>query len=225
MNKEEPTTILGIRSSALLEIALFLIGMLVLDFVLFDAPHTRFFATCLHPFWIIVLLVSAQYGTKEGLVAAIASSAVLLIGNMPEQTINQDMYDYLFLVAKTPLSWLVAAVILGELRQKHIRERAELQQSLADSQEREDRITHSYQFVKDLKEKLELRIAGQLRSSVAAYQAARACATPHRYRGISHGRTEPGKLLHLPAGRQRIERDTHPWLARRGPVHSPIPHP
>lgn len=173
--ENEPKKILGLRTSALLEIALFLLAALTLDLLL--GSGNRFWDINPHPFWIIVLLVAAQYGTGEGLAAAAASTVALLLFNMPEQGIQQNIYDYLYMVAKTPLLWVIAGVSLGELRMKHIRERREMQAALTHAQEREEKIAESYEWVRASKDKLELRIAGQLRSGVAAYQAARAMDT------------------------------------------------
>jgi len=41
-------------------------------------------------------------------------------------------------------------------------------EELVDSEEREQRIAQSYQWVKELKDQIELRMAGQLRSSITA---------------------------------------------------------
>lgn len=172
MEQEEKKTILGLRASALLEMALFFVAATLIDVLLLDG--TRFREVSPHPYWIVVLLMACQYGTAEGLVAAAISTLLLVLGNLPEQGLQQTLYDYWFMVLATPLMWLVAAVALGELRQRHIRERDSLRQSLEDSREREEKITQSYEWTKELKEKLELRVAGQLRSSVSAYQAARA---------------------------------------------------
>lgn len=170
-NAEETkaTTILGLRLSALFEIALFLGAMLVLDVLI--GQGDRFYDISPHPFWALIILIAAQYGTAEALVAAIAASAVLLLGNLPDQSITQDMYDYLLDVFRYPLMWLVTSVLLGELRQRHIRERNQLRTALAESHQRETKISTSYQWVRDAKEKLELRIAGSLRSSIAIYHA------------------------------------------------------
>lgn len=173
--EKQHTRILGIRASALLEILIFLVAMLIIDFIF--GAGVRFRDVSPHPFWIIVLLVAAQYGTAEGLVAALFSSVVLLLFNLPEQTSGQNVYDYLYTVAKTPLLWVIVGVTLGELRQKHIRERNELQENLDQATEREETLAQSYEWVKESKEKLELRIAGQLRSSISAYRAARSMET------------------------------------------------
>ncbi len=166
---EQHRSFLGLRLSALFEIALFLIVMVLLDTLAFD--NNRFYDVYPHPFWAIIILVAAQYGTAEAVIAAIATSVVLLVGNLPEQTIYQDMYDYLLDIFSRPLMWLSAAVLVGELRQRHINERNMLRKELNEAEIREEKITASYQWVKQLKERLELRIASQLRSSVATYQA------------------------------------------------------
>ena len=160
------------RTASIVEIALFLIVTLALDAFFFEG--NRFWGVEPHPFWIIILLMSAQYGTAEGVLAAILSSVALLLGNMPEQTIRQDMYEYLLYVVFNPLMWLVAGIVFGELRQRHVRERNQMEQELEDAHEREDEIAEAYDKVRSLKEKLELRIAGQLRASVNTYRAAQA---------------------------------------------------
>jgi hypothetical protein len=169
--KPERPKILGLRRSAILEIALSLIILLVIDYAFFD--HTRFWNVNPHPFWFVVLFVACKYGTKEGLVAAIAASAAFLIGNIPEQTMTQDIYAYQLSILKLPLLWLVSSVAFGELRQMHMREREQTESQLLASQEREQRIAESYQWVRQIKEQFELRVAGQMRSSIAAYQAAK----------------------------------------------------
>ncbi len=170
--EDQQRRIMGFRFAAIVEIALFLLVAVILDIVFGDGD--RFWDVEPHPFWIIIVLVAAQYGTAEGIVAVIASSLVLLVGNLPEQSFGQDMYDYLFEIAINPLIWIVAAVFLGELRMRHIRERNELQEELREANEREEKIAESYEWVRELKQKLELRIAGQLRSSIDTYRAAKA---------------------------------------------------
>lgn len=162
----------GLRGSAVLEIVLFFGVMLVIDMM--QAHGQRFWGVEPHPYWFIILLVAAQYGTAEGLLAVIVAICFLLIGNMPQQQLDQDMYAYLFAVTKLPLLWAVSAVTLGELRNRHIRERAHLYHELELAREREEKITESYEWVREHKQKLELRIAGQFRTAIDTYRAARA---------------------------------------------------
>lgn len=166
-----PPKILGIRRSALLEVVLYLTAALVLDALLFDG--TRYRSLSLHPFWPIVLLTAVQYGTTEALVAAGLASAALLVGNIPEQAISQDHYEYLFTLVREPVMWFVAAIAFGELRMRHMRERSALRVDLAKALEREQGVSAAYSRLTVVKDNLETRIAGQLRSAITMYQAAR----------------------------------------------------
>jgi polysaccharide biosynthesis protein PelD len=83
----------------------------------------RFWTVQPHPFWVPVLLVAVQHGTNAGLLAAGAATAALLIGNLPPQGIDQDYYAYLFEITWQPLLWMAAALILGELRTRQVRDR------------------------------------------------------------------------------------------------------
>ncbi len=164
--------ILGLRLSALLEMVVFFVVALLIGWLAGASP--RFIAVSPHPFWIIVLLISVQYGSNEGLVAVLLSSLVLLVGNMPVQQIDQDFYGWLLHVMANPLMWLIAAVILGEIRMRHIRERDLLASELASAQEREKTFADSYEKVRTRKERLELNVASQVRTETAAYRAAKA---------------------------------------------------
>lgn len=169
---EEHSTLMGLRSSAIFETLVFLGVMLLAS--LFFGEGDRYWGVEPHPFWVVVVLMAVQYGTSEGVFAAIASSAALLIGNMPEQTLNPDTYTYVYEVLRLPVLWLMTAVVVGELRQRHVRERDFLKRELTEARRREEVIAESYQKVKTLKERLELKIASQLRASVHTYRAARA---------------------------------------------------
>lgn len=165
----------GFRVSALIEIAIFFVIALLIDYLM--GAGTHFSGVAPHPFWIIVLLMSTQYGTNEALLAAILSSLLLLLGDFPAQQEGQDWYTYVYDVSLTPILWIVFAVIIGEIRQRHRNERERLRKELNASLERESKIAESYGIVSKRKENLETQIAGQLNSSVAAYRAAKAVET------------------------------------------------
>jgi polysaccharide biosynthesis protein PelD len=162
----------GIRVSAILEIVMFLGVALAIDQIFLDG--SRFRSAPEHPFWILVLLVTVQYGTNAGLLAALASSAALLAGGVPPQAITQDRFTWLFQIGLLPLLWFVSAVVLGELRMRQIRERATLSGQLAETAHRERVLSDGYKRLSDVKDVLETRIAGQLRTAVGMYEAARA---------------------------------------------------
>ena len=174
-NSLDQPCILGIRVSALIEMLIGLAVITLIDVFLFAG--NRFWDVNPHPFWIVVIIVAAQYGTAEGIIAAIAATLFYLVGNIPVQSEGMSHYDWLFSISINPILWLIAGWILGELRQRHMRERNLLVREVEESHQREDLISTSYNFVKGRKESLEVQVSGQLLSSIDAYRAAKAVET------------------------------------------------
>lgn len=162
---DRPSKLFGMRTSALIEIAAFFI-ILTLGALLFGKP-LNYIQVTPHPYWIVVILISAQYGTVEGLLAAFVASIFYFLGTFPERNILQDRSEYFYLLAKTPILWFVSAVILGELRMKHIRETAELQKKADEAKEQEKKIAESYSALKKIKERLEMRVASEMQTTLA----------------------------------------------------------
>jgi hypothetical protein len=165
------SSVLGIRLSAMVETVAFL-GLAVLLDQLYFAGN-RFWALEPHPFWLLVALVSVQYGTNEGVFAAALSSIVLLSGKLPVQSIDTDFYAHVLHLGARPLLWLVSAVLLGELRNRHARREVDLEQQLHESKKREHGIALAYQELKAAHEKLEVSVASELRTVVSIYRAAK----------------------------------------------------
>ncbi|SMH35911.1 GAF domain-containing protein [Azospirillum agricola] len=166
-----PRRLFGIRRVALIELALFFGVALGLDWAF--GSGLRFEGVQPHPFWIPVLLLAIQYGTNEGVLAALVAAAALRLGNLPEQTFAQDLYQHLFTLTREPILWLVAGVLIGELRMRQIREREELRAELALARREAEAITRSHRALKSVKEGLETRVAGQLRTVFTLYQASK----------------------------------------------------
>ncbi len=164
-------SIFGLRYTALFEIGLLLGLTLAVDRVFFDG--TRFRSLALHPFWIPVLLLSAQYGTNTGLLAAIASTIALLAGNLPPQGLLEDRFTWLFETTRVPMLWFLASVVLGELRTRQLREADKIRGDLGEARRRENVLVDAYKRLETAKEALETRVAGQLRTALALYEAAR----------------------------------------------------
>jgi hypothetical protein len=163
-----------IRPSAVLEIGIFFVVAILIDLVF---KGDRFWSVSPHPFWIIVLLTSVQYGVKEGFLSAIVASVVLLLGNphIPvHATEGLDSFSHLYELCINPVMWLMAALILGEMRQRHVRRQQRLTEELYESRVREETIAEKYNDIRLIKENLEFRVAGQLRTAFSAYDAARA---------------------------------------------------
>lgn len=172
---KEPSRILGLRTSAVLEMLFGLVAIALLDY--FFGTGDRFWNVNPHPFWAVVIIIAAQYGTGEGLLSAILATLFLLVGNLPEQQEGIAHFTYIYTIAINPILWVVAGWLLGELRQRHIRERNALVRELEDSSQRENLIAESYSFVKSRKESLEIQVSGQLTSSIEAYRAAKSVET------------------------------------------------
>jgi len=170
-----PLKIMGIRLSALIEIALFFIAMLVIDFV--AGTGTRFISVSPHPFWIILLLITVQYGAMEALFCAIIASLVLLVGNMPVQEVTENIYDYVLRTMTLPFLWIGTATILGGIRTRQQNERNSLREKLKHTDEQARMITKAYKKMMQQKESLERRLAEELYSSVTVYRAATALET------------------------------------------------
>ncbi len=173
---------LGIRQTALIEIVVYLGVMLALDYFIFGGD--RFRDVSPHPFWPLVLLLSAQYGTAEGLLAAAAATLALLLGGVPQQTITEDMYQHLFGIVKNPLLWSVSAVVLGEVRMRHVREAQHLEIGMENTSAKTADLSKAYERLQAVRSSLESRIAGQIRTGMTMYQAMRAL-----------DRTDPNEVL------------------------------
>lgn len=160
---------LGVRVIALAEMSLFFAIFLAWD--LFFGLGDRMVDNITHPFWVIILLMSVQYGTIEGLVAVFLSTVVIYLFNFPEQYIDESYFEYQFRIYKLPFLWLFATLLVGELQGRKQRQFEELKIKFVSSELREKEIARAYEFLRTTKERLEGRLAGQLRSSISTYQA------------------------------------------------------
>ncbi len=171
-----------IRLVAVAETIGFLAIALALDWLFLDGQ--RFWTVEPHPFWVIVLAVALRYGTTEALVAVMLCSAALLVGSLPEPSLSEDVFQYGFNLVRRPILWLVAAVVVGEMRNRQIGERDSLRSRVSQAEEQNQALTKSFQTLVKANEDLETRVAGQLRTVISTYEAARALET-----------LEPGQML------------------------------
>ncbi|MBF0131379.1 MAG: GAF domain-containing protein [Magnetococcales bacterium] len=162
---------LGIRAAAWGELLLFFSVLMAYD--LTQGASDRFADVCPHPFWIAVILMSVQYGTSHGLLAAFFSSLLLLSGTIPQAQYGQDSFELLYSVAIVPLLWVVGAVVLGLLQDRHRVERSTLWKDMTAAEAREQVITRAYEQVNKAKERLEIQVSGQLKTVVSSFKAAK----------------------------------------------------
>lgn len=159
---------LGIPFSAWQETIATLGVLLAINVFFFDGD--RWVGLALHPFWIVVVLVSSQYGTLAGLMSVIASTLALYVGNFPPQSLTETYFDYQFRLCWLPSLWCVTAFLLGELRNGLVRKNQKLERDLQEMHTEADRVVSAYEKLKAAKEYQELSIASQRRSAAALYR-------------------------------------------------------
>lgn len=123
---------------------------------------TRFLNISPHPFWIIILLVSVQYGSSEALFAAFLSTSLLYYDNLPKQKASEDLYSYLFSIVIIPLLWMIASLTIGEMRRNQRKETAELRKKIKRLSLNLDSLAENYEKLEKQKDAFEIQLASQI---------------------------------------------------------------
>lgn len=165
----QPYKIFGLRVSAVIEIILFLGILTGLNSIFGDG--NRFFETVPHPFWMIIIIVAAQYGFREGLLAVFLSTFFLYFYNVPPQKPEETLFDYEVRLAWYPVIWFITAFILGQIRSKQESDKAELLERAERAEKEANTITEEYINLKSVKESLEIHLAGQLKTTAATFRS------------------------------------------------------
>lgn len=145
--------------TALIEIALFIVLPAALDYFVPAFPSLSGLQP--HPFWLPVLLLSLQYGTVSGLLAAGCAIAASSILGLPDQEIGEDHFTYLLRVWSQPMLWLVAAIILGQFRMRQIERKQELARKVAELSMQRTAIADYATNLRERCERLEREIVGR----------------------------------------------------------------
>lgn len=82
------------------------------------------------PFWVPVLLLSLQYGTVAGLLAAAAAALAYTINGLPEQAIGENLFAFLLRIWALPILWIGVALVLGQFRLRQIEVKQDLKHRL-----------------------------------------------------------------------------------------------
>ncbi|MGD9784910.1 MAG: hypothetical protein AB7E80_12075 [Hyphomicrobiaceae bacterium] len=97
-----------------------------------------------HPFWVPVVLMSLQYGTVSGLLAAGLAIAGALHAGLPEQDFGENHFAFFLRVWGQPLMWLGAALVIGQFRMRQIAAKQELDRlNRALRRQRDDLAEHA----------------------------------------------------------------------------------
>jgi polysaccharide biosynthesis protein PelD len=161
----------GVRGLALLEITAFLVIALTIDHVW--GRQDRFMSITPHPFWIVIILASSYYGVREGLASVVLSSLVLLIGNLPQQNIDEMNAAWLMRAMSQPVLWCITALILGSLADAFRHRLARLKTAHDAIATQLQIITDDYVRLQSLNQHLEARVASQVCTVNAMYKASR----------------------------------------------------
>ena len=153
-----PTTSLLLPIYAVLELALFVIGVLAVSWV-YPAFDLRQIEP--NPCWLAVLLLSVQYGAVSGLLAAGVSIALSLYFGFPEQDVGENLFVHLLRVWAQPMLWITSAVILGQFRTRHMVERRELARELAKISSQRSAIARHAEGLRARCDALERHIGGR----------------------------------------------------------------
>ena len=165
-----PRTVLGVRAVAWLEILLFFAAALAIDFFLLEGD--RFWDVRPHPFWLIVILLAVQYGANASLVAALAATLALTVGNLPPQELGADVFEYWAGIGLRPALWVGVGQILGQMRDRELAERVQLRSRISMLEHQNQLIAQGFEELKRTKSALEARIARQFRTVITTYRAA-----------------------------------------------------
>ena len=101
---------------ALFEAVALLVAMIGIEILFFG--RGTYAALDVHPFWIVVLLVTLQHGLYSGVITAVLAAMML---DWPIRPPGLDIADYYLELARLPVQWIAAAMLLGVYRQSQIR--------------------------------------------------------------------------------------------------------
>jgi hypothetical protein len=125
-------------------------------YVLGDAAAPE---TAPHPFWMAVMLMSAQYGVMGGLFATVLATGSFFITGLPAQSASQDFYAYAAVLAAQPCAWFGIALLLGGLRTLHIHHQTELEEQLEEARLMAEHLGEGLERALEEVARLEKRIA------------------------------------------------------------------
>jgi hypothetical protein len=112
-----------------------------------------------HPYWLPVILLSLQYGTADGVLAAAVAILVSLALGWPSQGIAEDYYRYIVRVWAVPIGWILIAIVIGEVRARQRSSMVELKRELTESRDQAETITNHCYRLEDKIQRIEREFA------------------------------------------------------------------
>ena len=112
---------------ALLELVALVAVIFMIDWAI---PSIDIAAIEPSPYWIPVLLLSLQYGTVAGLMAAAAATCAHILNGFPEQGIGENLFPYLLRIWSLPILWIGVSLLVGQFRLRQIEVKQEMRHQL-----------------------------------------------------------------------------------------------
>jgi hypothetical protein len=163
-------------SSALLELAGLLAVITLIDWAL---PSVDVASLEPSPYWIPVLLLSLQYGTVAGLLAAAVATIVYVLHGVPEQGIGENLFTYLLKIWALPILWIGVSLLVGQFRLRQIEAKQELRRQLEMANKERESLSG---YASGLERRVE-RLGRQLSSERGATSGAMLDALAHLQSG------------------------------------------
>jgi len=156
--------------AALVEIAVFVILPGLLDYAVPGFPTLN--ETQPHFYWLPVLLLTLQYGSPSGLLAAGVAIVISSFLGWPEQEIGENHFSYLLRIWLQPVLWIATAVVLGQFRLRQIEAKQALERSVTLLAEQRAELAVHAQRLRDRCDRLERLIATRHEAGGSALMAA-----------------------------------------------------
>ena len=118
------------------------------------------------PYWIPVILLSAQYGTASGLAAAAATFGLSVILGLPQPVSTENYYAYLLRIFSEPVLWIGAAIVLGEMRSRELRRYEGLKLAIAEASQQRSAISKYCKVLMRHTRNLERQLATTEQNSI-----------------------------------------------------------
>lgn len=157
--------------SALIELVVIVLAIAGVDWLL---PNQDLSDIGPNPYWLPVLLMSLQYGTVSGLLAAGVGIAMTMLPGVPEQGVGENHFAYLLRIWAQPILWIAVAVLLGQFRIRQIAAKRELMRQVQELSAQRQALADYSTNLRIRCEAVEREIAG--RSEPAAQELLAAVA-------------------------------------------------
>ncbi len=115
-----------------------------------------------HPYWMVVILASAQSGLLKGVMTAVFATALM---DWPPRPIDVDITAHYVSQAIVPVQWLLAAIVIGSYRQQQIRYETGLEREVARLVTMTEDFAHEIKLLDQEIQTLELKSATQVDDS------------------------------------------------------------